>query len=68
MKFALSESEQPGPVLDEKLPTTVKKLVSENSHGIFTPMDVWHKLHVPEVVGKKGQILVIDEGKQNSNP
>ncbi|KAK9391291.1 integrin alpha-10 [Crotalus adamanteus] len=71
MKFALSETEQPGPVLDEKLPTTVKKLIpffkdcGEDDQCVTdlvlqAEMDISGSRQKPHVIRKGKRKMVVD--------
>ncbi|KAG8146500.1 hypothetical protein E2320_013663 [Naja naja] len=71
MKFALSENESPGPVLDEKLPTTVKKLIpffkdcGEDDECVTdlvlqAEMDINGSRQKPHVIRKGKRKMVVD--------
>uniref|UniRef100_A0A670ZEH6 Integrin subunit alpha 10 n=1 Tax=Pseudonaja textilis TaxID=8673 RepID=A0A670ZEH6_PSETE len=71
MKFALSETEPPRPVLDEKLPTTVKKLIpffkdcGEDDECVTdlvlqAEMDISGSRQKPHVIRKGKRKMVVD--------
>ncbi|XP_070622777.1 integrin alpha-10 [Erythrolamprus reginae] len=76
MKFALSETELPGPVLDEKLPTTVKKLipffkdcgeddVCVTDLVLQAEMDISGSRQKPHVIHKGKRKMLIDVVLEN---